>query len=82
MHVLLLGGTGNLGLRMLPAMLAHGHNVVAYVRSESKLRSLVSARLAEQITIYVGDALDSQAVEKALREHGCDAISMWKLRVS
>lgn len=60
---------------MLPALLAHGHTVVAYVRSENKLRSLITARLAERITIHTGDALDSNGVEAALREHGCNAIS-------
>ena len=74
MHVLLLGGTGNLGLRVIPALLAHGHTVVAYIRSEAKLRSLITPALFDAITIHIGDALDTSAVEAALRQHGCDGI--------
>lgn len=74
MRVLLLGGTGNLGLRMIPALLAHNHTVIAYVRSEGKLRSLVTLRLAEKITIHTGDALDTDAVEAALRKYDCEGI--------
>lgn len=74
MHILLLGATGNLGLRMLPALLAHNHTVVAYVRSREKLLSLISKRLAERVTIHIGDALDTNAVEAALRQYGCDGV--------
>ena len=74
MRVLLLGGTGNLGLRMIPALLAHNYTVIAYVRSEAKLRSLITPRLADKLTIHTGDALDTNAVEFALRKHNCDAV--------
>lgn len=60
---------------MLPALLAHGHPVVAYVRNEAKLRSLITERLAVRVTINVGDAIDTHCVEAALRQYGCDAIS-------
>lgn len=74
MHVLLLGATGNLGLRLIPALLAHNHTVVAFIRSETKLRSLITPRLAALITIHIGDALDTDSVKAALSQHGCDAI--------
>ena len=74
MHILLLGATGNLGRRLIPALLVHGHQVTAYVRSASRLLSLIPASLVERISIYEGDALDSQAVESALRQHNCNAI--------
>jgi uncharacterized protein YbjT (DUF2867 family) len=51
MKVLLLGATGNLGSRLVPALLTHNHNVVAYVRSASKLESLIPATVHEQFTI-------------------------------
>lgn len=70
----MLGATGNLGLRLIPALIAHGQTVIAYVRSASKLRGLISAALLEKISIYEGDALDSSAVEDALRKHDCDAV--------
>lgn len=74
MKVLLLGATGNLGLRLLPALLAHNHTVVAFIRNKAKLLTLISPRLANSITIHIGDALDTASVETALREHGCDAL--------
>jgi putative NADH-flavin reductase len=74
MRILLLGATGNLGLRLIPALLVHGHEVVAYVRSASKLHSLTTPGLFDAIKIYEGDALDSVAVEAALHQHACDAI--------
>jgi putative NADH-flavin reductase len=74
MRILLLGGTGNLGKRLIPALLAHGHEVIAYVRSVPKLQSLVTPALFNAIKTHEGDALDSAAVEGALRQHNCDAV--------
>lgn len=73
MRILLLGGTGNLGLRLIPALLAHGHEVIAYVRSISKLQGLITPELFKAIKICEGDALDSAGVEAALRKYNCDA---------
>jgi putative NADH-flavin reductase len=74
MRVLLLGATGNLGSRLVPALLTHGHNVVAYVRSSSKLESLLPATVYEQITVAQGDATDSQAIKKAIADNKCDSV--------
>ena len=74
MRVLLLGATGNLSLRMITALIAHDHTVTAYVRSASKLRSLFPDGLRETLSIVEGDALDSSAVEDAIRKHKCDAV--------
>lgn len=74
MRVLLLGATGNLGPRLIPAVLAHGHVVIAYVRSPEKLRGLVSPSLLPLITVVTGDATDSASVKEALLIHDCDAI--------
>lgn len=74
MRVLLLGATGNLGSRLVPALLTHGHSIVAYVRSASKLESLLPATVYEQVTIVQGDATDSQAIKKAIVDHKCDAV--------
>lgn len=73
MKVLLLGATGSLGSRILPALLAHNHQVVVYVRSESKLRNLVPETVFNKVTIVVGDATDSSAISDALVENQCDA---------
>ena len=74
MRVLLLGATGNLGSRLIPALLTHGHNVIAYVRSASKLEALVPATVHEQITIVQGDATDSKAIKKTIIDHKCEAV--------
>jgi len=74
MRVLLVGATGNLGSRLVPALLTHGHQVVAYVRSASKLESLLPATVYEQITIVQGDATDSHAIKNAIAEHKCESV--------
>ncbi|KAL8942517.1 MAG: hypothetical protein Q9216_001618 [Gyalolechia sp. 2 TL-2023] len=74
MKVLLLGATGNLGSRLIPALLAHGHNVVIYVRSESKLKNLVDSVALSKCAIVSGDATDTRAIEKAILTHQCDAL--------
>lgn len=73
MKVLLLGATGSLGSRILPALLAHSHQVVVYVRSEPKLRDLVPETVLNKVTIIVGDATNSAAISDALVENQCDA---------
>lgn len=74
MKVLQLGGSGNLGSRVIPALLAHGHIVTAYVRSPQKLRNVLPVDVINKITIVEGDAFDTDAVAAALREHQCDAL--------
>lgn len=74
MRVLLLGGTGNLGSRCIPALLAHKHIVTLYVRNPSKLQLLVSPSVTEKTTIVVGDATDSNGIQKAILDHGIEAI--------
>jgi nucleoside-diphosphate-sugar epimerase len=74
MRVLLLGATGNLGSRLVPALLTHGHSVVAYVRSASKLETLLPATVYEQVTVVQGDAKSSQSIKKAILDHKCDAV--------
>ncbi|KAI5478794.1 citrate synthase [Pseudohyphozyma bogoriensis] len=66
--------TGNLGLRLIPALLVHKHTLTIYVRSPSKLRSLVPESLLSQCAIVVGDAVDSVAVKRAIIENDCDAV--------
>ena len=73
MKVLLLGATGSLGSRILPALLAHNHQVVVYVRNESKLRDLIPETVFNRVTIVIGDATNSGAIRDALVENQCDA---------
>lgn len=75
MKVLLIGATGNIGLRLIPALLTHKHTVVTFVRSTSKLSSLLPAALYDQISSVVqGDAKDSVAIKNAILDNGCDAV--------
>lgn len=74
MPVLLLGATGNLGSRLLPALLAHKQQVIVYVRNESKFRELMPSAILDQVTIVNGNATDSAGIRKALVEHDCDTL--------
>jgi putative NADH-flavin reductase len=74
MKVLLLGATGNLGSRLVAALLTHGHSVVAFVRSSNKLESLLPTSVYQQITVVQGDATDSISVKRAILDAGCDAV--------
>ena len=73
MKVLLLGSTGNVGSRLLPALLAHSHTPVLYVRNPSKLPQQVLTSLPSS-SIVTGDATDKNAIAKAIQEHECEAV--------
>lgn len=74
MRVLLLGATGNLGSRTIPALVAHGHKVTVFVRSDTKLRFLISSELYNLIEVFTGNAKDTEDVYRALTQHSCDAL--------
>jgi nucleoside-diphosphate-sugar epimerase len=71
MKVLLLGATGNIGSRALPALIKHDHTVVAYVRSPDKLAPEKRAVLAD---VVVGSVTDKSALKNAILGHNCDAV--------
>ncbi|KAK4971156.1 hypothetical protein LTR66_010738 [Elasticomyces elasticus] len=74
MKVLLIGATGNLGIRLVAALLTHGHSVVAFVRSSKKLESLLPASVFHQIAVVQGDATDAVLIKRAILDAGCDAV--------
>jgi nucleoside-diphosphate-sugar epimerase len=74
MKVLVIGATGNFGLRLIPALHAHGHHVTAFVRSLSKLEALLPESIYRQISVIKGSAKDTEAVERAILDEGCDAV--------
>jgi len=74
MRVLVVGATGNLGLRLVAALLAHEHSVVAFVRSQTKLESLLPTSIFQHITVVQGDATDSESIKKAILDNNCDAV--------
>ncbi|KAJ8103330.1 hypothetical protein POJ06DRAFT_247259 [Lipomyces tetrasporus] len=74
MKVLLLGATGNLGIRLIPALLSHNLTVVAFVRSSAKLSSMLPSAILSEITIVEGDAKSSDLIKKAILDNDCDAV--------
>ena len=74
MSVLLLGATGNLGSRLLPALLAHKQKVVVYVRNKQKLGEIIPSTILSQVTVVNGNATDSNSIRKALVEYDCDTL--------
>lgn len=74
MKVLVVGATGNVGIRLVAALLTHGHSVVAYVRSSNKLESLLPPSIYSKIAVVQGDATDSVSIKKAILNANCDAV--------
>jgi nucleoside-diphosphate-sugar epimerase len=74
MKVLLIGATGNVGIRLVPALLSHVHIVIADVRSPPKLASLLPPFIHSQITVIKGSATDSTAIKEAIQECACEAV--------
>ncbi|KAI4726091.1 NAD(P)-binding protein [Aureobasidium sp. EXF-10728] len=74
MKVLLVGANGNLGLRLVAALLTHGHEVVACVRSSNKLEALLPASIYSRIAVVEGNATDTSSIRRAILENGCEAV--------
>jgi nucleoside-diphosphate-sugar epimerase len=62
MKVFIAGGTGAMGMRLIPQLIAEGHQVTAMTRSERK-QSLVAELGAQPV---LGDALDRGSVMQAV----------------
>ncbi|KAK5688430.1 hypothetical protein LTS10_000408 [Elasticomyces elasticus] len=71
MRVLLLGATGNVGSRLLPSLVAHGHEVIVFVRNTSKLPTEATSCAA---AVESGSATDSDRIKEAILSNHCDAI--------
>lgn len=71
MRVLLVGAGGNIGSRLLPALISHHHTVVAYVRDISRLSTQAREIV---VSIVVADAKDASSLVAAILENGCDAV--------
>jgi nucleoside-diphosphate-sugar epimerase len=71
MRVLLTGALGNIGSHTVDALLAEGHEVIAFDLASPKARKL-AARLDPRVQMRWGDITDPEAVRAAL--HGVDAV--------
>lgn len=70
MRVLVAGGTGVIGSRLVPLLTAVGHDVVGLARNSDGVRELVRSGAA----VEVADALDRDAVTRAVRHVAPDAV--------
>jgi uncharacterized protein YbjT (DUF2867 family) len=68
MRIFVTGATGYIGGRLVPRLLAAGHEVVCLSRNPAKLDSAV---WRSRVELIEGDVLDSQGLTRAMR--GCDA---------
>lgn len=66
MHVFVTGGTGYIGSRLIPLLIARGHHVTALTRPAS------AHRLPPGCRVIFGDALDASSYASAV--HGADAL--------
>jgi nucleoside-diphosphate-sugar epimerase len=73
MKVLLIGATGNLGSRLVAALLSHNHRVVAFVRSPKKLESLIPSSVYCQLDVIQG-SVNTPAIKSAILDSRCDAV--------
>ncbi|HEY1276284.1 MAG TPA: NAD(P)-dependent oxidoreductase [Thermoleophilaceae bacterium] len=71
MRILVAGATGALGRQLVPRLVERGHEVVGMTRSESKVRMVRDMGA----TPVVADALDAEAVAKAVAESRPDVIA-------
>ncbi|KAK5698556.1 hypothetical protein LTR17_023546 [Elasticomyces elasticus] len=71
MRALLLGATGNVGSRLLPSLVAHGHEVIVFVRNTSKLPTEATSCAT---AVESGSATDSNRIKDAILSNQCDAI--------
>lgn len=63
MHVLVTGATGYIGGRLVPALLAAGHDVRCLARTPAKL---ADRRWRGEVEVVAGDVLDAGSVRAAL----------------
>lgn len=71
MKVLLLGATGGVGSRLVPALVAHKYQVVAYVRSASKLPASIASQLS---AVVEGSGIASKGIKAVILKGKCDAV--------
>ena len=71
MHVYIAGGTGVVGRRLIPQLVARGHRVTATTRDPAKVAGARDAWAREAVVV---DGLDSAAVGEAVAKAEPDAV--------
>lgn len=71
MRVLLLGATGSLGSRLLPALIQRGHTVTVFVRDHSRLPAGVDRSL---FNVECGDARKASEIKAAAAKSESEGI--------
>lgn len=74
MKTLLLGATGNLGSRIIPALLSHNHQVCVFVRNPRKLEQILPSSVFTKLEIIQGDATSEPAITSALKQSNAEVL--------
>ena len=69
MKIFLLGATGNSGRRILRLALQRAHEVTAFIRDETKLRSLVDRPIPPNLHVFTGDISKSADIARLMVGH-------------
>ncbi|EMD41442.1 hypothetical protein CERSUDRAFT_120527 [Gelatoporia subvermispora B] len=70
MHVLVLGGTGPSGIKLIEEALFASHTIVIYARSPQKIPSTITSN--SSVTVVEGELTDADALDQAM--HGVHAV--------
>lgn len=68
--LLIFGGTGKLGRRLVTAAQSAGYQPTVFVRNKKKLIEILGESNSATLDIIEGDAFDANAVGEAMRGHG------------
>jgi len=63
-RIFVAGGTGYIGSRLIPLLIARGHHVTALVRAGSEEKAKTRCEM------YLGNALEGDSFGAQLREYG------------
>jgi len=81
MKVIVLGGGGRLGSRVLGECVRAGHEATAFVRSRDRLRQAIGEQLYSRVNVVEGDVMDRAALTAAMSGHEAAVqASGWRLQ--
>lgn len=68
MKLIILGGSGNTGSRLIRMAVKEGHTVTAFVRDRTKLQNTIR-EMVNKIDVIEGDITDQRSLVDAIRSH-------------